>query len=193
MRAMSIPGTRWHEYDIRELTVAQVLSRQVRERPDKVYLRTTDGVAMTYAQVDRATNQIANWAHALGATRDTHVAVMMDNGADSLLAMIALAKAGIVAVPLNVNARGPQLAHYLNLSDARWIIADRRFAEQVGEVAALVPAVETIIMAQRDVGDDVTPTGFARVLALSDWQSASEAPIGDVTQHADLAFILFTS
>lgn len=186
----TIPGTRWHDYDIRDLTMAKVMAKQVHERPDKVYLRTTWGDMMTYREVDLATNRMVNWLHANGARQGVHVAVMMDNGTECLLALIALAKAGIVAVPININARGPQLAHYLNLSDAGWVIADDQFAERLAEVAADCPAVRTIVLG----GEIAEVQGFDHVLCLSGWRTALDTPVTDVgTVHSDMAFILFTS
>lgn len=185
----SIPGTRWLDYDIRDLTMSKVLAKQVRERPDKAYIRTTAGLAMTYRETDLATNRIVNWLHAHGADADTHVAVMMDNSSDSLLVMIALAKAGIVTVPINVNARGPQLAHYLNLSDVSWIIAESAFTSQIAEVASDVPKLDTVILAN---GQNQIP-GIRQQLDLADWSTAPDTPFDNASLHSDLAFILFTS
>lgn len=183
------PGTHWLDYHIRDLTMSRVLARQVRERPDKVYLRTTAGLAMTYRETDLATNRIVNWLRAHGASADTHVAVMMENSADGLLAMIALAKCGMVGVPINVSARGPQLTHYLNLSDASWIIADAPFADQIAEIAGDVPKLDTVVLS----GEGAPVPGVRQTLDLADWRNASDAPFENASLHSDLAFILFTS
>lgn len=185
----SIPGTHWLDYDIRDLTMSKVLAKQVRERPDKVYIRTTGGEAMTYAETDVATNRIVNWLRANGAAADTHVAVMMENSSAGLLTMIALAKAGLVGVPVNVNARGPQLTHYLNLSDASWIVADAPFAGQIADIAADVPKLDKVILS----GEGAPVPGVRRTLDLAEWRSGSPAPFANDSRHSDLAFILFTS
>src|ERR1700712_3705648 len=128
------PGM-WLDYPVRDWTVDAVLSRQARLRPDKVYIRATNGTSLTYAEVHRETSKIANWLMANGLTPGSHLAVFMENEVESLLSHIALTRVGMVSVPLNSSASGGMLAHYLNFSDCRAVIATPQFARRVIEIA----------------------------------------------------------
>src|SRR5260370_37138674 len=94
---MCITVREWADYSIRDLTVNSVLTRQARSRPNKVYIRTTDGQALTYLQVHLATNRTANWLSSIGIGKGAHVAVFMENELECLLSHIALAKLGAVS------------------------------------------------------------------------------------------------
>lgn len=182
--------SRWHRYGIRELTVAHVLKRQAAERGDKVYLRTTEGDALTFAEVYQATRRIGNWLtmHDLG--KGSHIAVMMKNGRDCALAHIAIAMIGAVSVPININALGGILAHYLNLSDSIAVVADENFATRIIAIEAELNRTPTLIV----VGDPSRlPATRMSVLRFSDSANAADDEIGADVRFSDLAFILFTS
>src|SRR5258707_6039923 len=113
----------WAGYSIRDLTVNTILTRQARSRPDKIYVRTTDGEVLTYSQVHLLTNRIGNWLMGIDLKQGSHVAVFMENELECLLSHLALAKLGAVSIPINSSATGAILAHYLNSSDSVAVIA----------------------------------------------------------------------
>jgi crotonobetaine/carnitine-CoA ligase len=185
-------ATRWHDYDVRDLTVDRVLERQAARRGENIYLRTAEnGRGMTYADVHRETNRMANWMTSLGIRQATHVAVMMDNVPQCLLVHIALAKLGAVSVPINVNARGAMLAHYLSSADAAAFVATPVYAERLLEINAQLALMRTLIV----VGDDDWSADGCgmRVARLKDCAAAPDSPPGVEVRFSDLAFIMFTS
>lgn len=183
------PGM-WLEYPIRELTVNTVLSHQARIRGDKVYVRTTEGISLTFRDVYKATNRIANWLMSKGIGHGSHVAVFMDNEVECLLSHIALTRLGAVSVPINSNASGGMLAYYLNFSDALAVISTPEFASRVFDIENELEKVRTVIV----VGERPLP-GTARLasIAFSESDTAVDADIPDLAKFSDLAFILFTS
>jgi len=187
---MSTDPSRWRQYTVRELTVAQVLARQARERGSKIYLRDTNGLAMTYAEVHEATNRIANWLANHGLGRGAHVAVMMDNERDCLLSHIALAKLGAVSIPINSSAQGGMLAHYINSSDAVAVIASQHYAERLIALETDIANLQALII----VGDWTgLPSTRFKMLSFIDSSAASEELLEADVKFSDLAFIMFTS
>ena len=88
-------------YETRDLTIGKVLARQVRQAGDKKFLTyLPDGRSFTFAELDRISNRLANGLAALGLGRGAHVAIMMENRPEFILACWALGKLGAVAVPV---------------------------------------------------------------------------------------------
>jgi crotonobetaine/carnitine-CoA ligase len=183
------PG-RWLDYSIRDLTVNSVLARQALFRGDKEYIRTAAGERLTYAETHRITNRIANWLIARGFKRGSHIAVFMENELECLLSHIAITKIGAVCVPVNANANGGMLAHYLNFSDSVAVIVTPEFARRVIMLEADLAKVDTLIV----VGDLESP-GCQRftVLPFPANEDASEEPVPEGVKFSDVAFIMFTS
>src|SRR6218665_2673424 len=99
--SMNDAATRWHSYSLTDLTMSKVMRRQAARWGAKDYIRSVDGRRISYAEAHERTNRIANWLQGLGLTRGAHVAVMMESVPECLLAHIALAKLGIVSIPIN--------------------------------------------------------------------------------------------
>jgi crotonobetaine/carnitine-CoA ligase len=186
---MTDPG-RWLQYSIRDLTVGRVLERQAAERGDKVYLRSVEGDALTYAEVYRATNRIARWLVAQGLGKGAHVAVMMDARRDCLLAHIALAKLGAVSIPINTSARGGMLAHFINFCDAVAVITEPEYVQHVVAIENDLPLLNTLIVAGEH---SPVRSKTWRFLRLADSANAPDAGIEVGVKFSDLAFIMFTS
>ena len=187
---MQSDASKWLDYALRDLTVDKVLRRQVRERGDKVFLRTVEGLTLTYAQTHRATNRIVHWFGGLGINRGTHVAVMMENELECLLSHITLARIGAVSVPINTNARGGMLAHYINFSDATVLIATPEFAERVLEIADELEKLESIILVGQQ---ELVAQDRFKIRHFSESEQASDADRISEAAFSDTAFIMFTS
>ncbi len=185
-------GTRWHNYDVREMTVSEILARQAAANPDKFYIRCVGGRKnRTYAQVHRETSQIGNWLMSEGLGKGAHVAVMMDNVAECVLSHVALGKIGAVSVPINVNSQGGILAHYLNAADVVAIITTPEYAERVIAISGQLKCTHTIVVA--DGQGRSIDSGKLRTIRLEDSAAASDTPPANGVRFFDLAFIMFTS
>lgn len=74
-----------------------MLARRARETPDKPFVTDLlDDRVITYGGIDDATRRIARGLGAAGVPRGAHVAVMMENCPEQLLALWGIARAGRV-------------------------------------------------------------------------------------------------
>ena len=80
--------------------VIEVISRSITRRADHVAVQGPD-VSLTYAELGRLTNQLANRLSKMGIGRESRVGISMARGAGELVAMLATAKAGAAYVPLD--------------------------------------------------------------------------------------------
>lgn len=81
---------------------------------------------VSFAEFDDLTNRLANALLGRGLAPGERVAVLLPNGIDGVVVYYALAKAGLVRVPLNTRETDPELAYKIDDSQARVLIHDGR-------------------------------------------------------------------
>ncbi|MCV7398874.1 acyl--CoA ligase [Mycobacterium fragae] len=119
-------------------TVGEILRGQVRSRGDHQFL-VCDAERVSYAEADRRSAQLARGLMALGAGKGSHVGLMYPNGVAFVLAMLAAARIGAVAVPFSTFATAPELRDQLVDSDVQILLAaasyrSHDYARRVSEV-----------------------------------------------------------
>jgi fatty-acyl-CoA synthase len=119
----------------RPRTLAGALDAVAAERPDRPYVLTDERV-WTYAELAEWARRIARALVARGVRPGDHVAVLFPNDPRLVAVLYAVARAGAVAVPLNVRLRPRELAAVLRQSDSVGLIGVDRFRD-VDVVAAL--------------------------------------------------------
>ena len=119
-------------------TIRAAMDRRARETPDDVYC-TFEGTRITFGDLDARVNRIANALLARGLRKGDRVALMLPSHPDHIVAIFALAKAGLIRVPVNVNLKGPALAFVFEQFAPRALIADRDHASLLQDVLARHP------------------------------------------------------
>ncbi|MCL3818614.1 class I adenylate-forming enzyme family protein [Aeromicrobium wangtongii] len=83
-----------------------------------------DGRTLTFAEFDAATDRIGSSLLANGLDPGDRVGVMMPNGIEGLVVYYALAKAGLVRVPLNEKDTAETMTFKLEDADCRGLVHD---------------------------------------------------------------------
>lgn len=113
-----------------------LVRRAARAWPDKVaWIFDETGTRLTFADIDRESDRLAQALGDLGVQRGDRVAVMMRNEPAFPLLWLALAKLAAVLVPVNVNYRELDGSHVLRQSGARFAVAAEEFVELLEEIA----------------------------------------------------------
>jgi crotonobetaine/carnitine-CoA ligase len=143
-------------------TADRVLPRLLRgragERPDAPFLRVEDGPAETFGQVLAAAERIAGQLAGLGVAPGDLVPLLAGTSVPSVHAWLGVNLAGAADVPLNTAYRGASLAHGVGLCRARLMIADPSFLPRVAEVAADLPALQTVVLLGGGAAPDLPGT-----------------------------------
>ncbi|MGD0766368.1 MAG: long-chain-fatty-acid--CoA ligase [Dehalococcoidia bacterium] len=100
---------------------------------------------ITYADMARRVNRLANALQSRGISRGTKVAVMALNSAQYVETYYACAKIGAVFVPLNYRAKREELVHVLNNSEASVLFAGSRYLEMVASLRPELTAVRDLV------------------------------------------------
>lgn len=102
--------------------------------PDRVALKMIGGPSRTYAQLDDRSNRLANALLASGLTSGDRVAAWLDNCPEYIELYVAVAKAGLVMVPINSLFKIGEATYQLEDSGATAIVYSERFAADVAEI-----------------------------------------------------------
>ena len=104
-------------------TLVDLLATAVARDPQRLFAHF-EGRPITIGEIDRRSAALAARLRADGLVPGDRVAVMMLNGVAAIHVIFALARAGLVWVPINPRLRGDGLSHILTHSDPALIIAD---------------------------------------------------------------------
>ncbi|QWW18975.1 AMP-binding protein [Schaalia sp. 19OD2882] len=184
-------------------TVPQLWARQVEARGDHEFLVFEDAYShevsrFTYRQFDVLVNQCANALAACGVVEGTRVALHLDNRVEFVECLLALAKMGAVAVPVDATSVPVELARILDLSASDTLITCQDTFERVR--ACLPPDLRRVLVTGRRRSGQGVPGlgdegGTTPVLPL--WEiAARQSEVFDdpaPLDPQDLCAILFTS
>ena len=133
------------EQSLDNLVLGNALAERARTHGAEPFLKFRDG-ELTYREVDRAANRVAQGLAAHGVDRGDHVAVMLPNSAELVHVVFALARLGAVAVPVNTAYRGHLLQHILDSSDATVVVVDGRYARELAQVTDGLPDLRLAVV-----------------------------------------------
>jgi len=120
----------------RSHTLGDLLRRTARRYPDKPALVAGD-VRWTYAEFDTVVNRTANAVAARGLVRGDRVAVLSHNGWELCVLAFALARLGVVMVPVNFMLNAREVAFILEHAGAVGMISEDGLHPIAEEAVAL--------------------------------------------------------
>jgi amino acid adenylation domain-containing protein len=155
----------------RHRSLGSLFEEQVAAHPDAPALVYGEN-ALTYAELNRRANQVANRLRSMGIGRECRVGILLERCPDMIVAVLGAVKSGAAYVPLDADYPGDRLAFMISDTGLAALISDEKGLEKLTEIAA-----PTLCM-DRD-----------REL-LEGCSAENPAP---VTDGDDLAYIMFTS
>jgi fatty-acyl-CoA synthase len=152
------------------LLVGEILTNAARVTPDGV-AATLGDAALTFAELEAASNEVANGLAGAGAGYGDRVLWWGDTSLDALPVFGALAKLGVVFAPLNARASVEEVRPVAEYARPRLLLAGASHRDAAAELAAAT-AIPHL---------DPVPAGSSRPPA--------PAPLGETDPHV----IFFTS
>jgi amino acid adenylation domain-containing protein len=151
--------------------VAELVAQQAVGNPGGIAVSTGHEV-LTYAELDRRANRMANYLRSLGVGRETAVGLYLERSPAMVVAALAILKAGGAFIPLDPAQPLERLAFMLRDSEARAVVSTTSLAERLSAGSWQVVAID------RDA---------EKIAAQSDSQPAV------TVKPEDLAYIIYTS
>ena len=168
------------------LTLAESVATHARTQPTKIGARDSTR-ALSYADWDARASRLANALLGLGLQQGDRVALLAYNCVQWLEIYTALARAGLVAVPINFRLKGPEVAYIVQHSEAQAFICQDDLRALVDGIRGELPIATTRYL---HFGAD-TPAGWQGYEALIA-SASDEAPAVDV-KPKDLFALMYTS
>jgi len=174
-------------YAGRPKNLAQLLSNTVKNCGDLEGVIITDPAArLTFRQFASTADNVASALyHDYGVRKGDRVALMLRNGLEFAASFFALARLGVITVPLNTALKGEELAFQVADSGAVALIVEPKFHQLMAGVSSAVKGVKHIFI----TGDE-TPAG---TVAFSELLKERQAPPEVRVDEMDSAVIMYTS
>lgn len=99
-----------------------------RATPDRLAVVAPGGERVSYGELHRRANQLVHALRARGLGRGDGIAILLPNGVEFLVAVLAANQAGMFYTPLNHNLVGAEISYILENSEAKAFIAHEKFA-----------------------------------------------------------------
>ncbi len=184
-----INGTSF-EHD-RQACIQTMVSAAAAATPDAIAVQAADAI-LTYAQLERRSNQMAHLLRERGVTDGALVAVCLDRSADLPVALLAVLKAGAAYVPVDPAHPADRIVYTLTDAGVSCVITEERFAPLVADAKApllLIDGDDGAIMAQptRPPDTRVLATDLAYVIYTS---GSTGRPKGVEVEHRNVVNFL---
>ena len=174
------------------VSVGDIIERMTWNAPDKVALIATDDATVnpafarvTYAQANALVNQVANGLLERNLPPATRIAMLCENSNEAWLTKIVIAKAGMVAAPINVMMAPDVIGESLARVDAQLSVVDQGIWERLRKAPG-TDALEPIL----SIGAE--PEGA--LPSFEQFIECASAVEPDVVIHGDDIWeLLFTS
>lgn len=169
----------WNDTDSnypRDMLVHELFEQQARQRPGAVAL-VFEGASLSYGELDLRANRLAQVLLDFDLQPDDRVAVCLERGIDSVVALLAILKAGACYVPLDLASPTDRLGYML--TDAAPVVVLTREAHRT-----TLPHIECPLL----VIDE--PALEAR-LAAAPIEAPAPRRAGLTPRH--LAYVIYTS
>ncbi|MCB8937627.1 MAG: AMP-binding protein [Ardenticatenaceae bacterium] len=169
------------------MNIGTLLPRHAIYRPDKTAVIFKEQ-QFTYFQFNQRVNRIANALVTLGLQKGDKLATILPNCLEQLELFWAVAKLGVVVVPLSPMLRGTGLSRLLNDSDSVCVVTNADFAPELDKIRGDL----NNITSDRFILIDGKLDGYANYGELTAVSSPTEPPTTPVHEE-DAYNIIYSS
>ena len=193
----------------RILTLSDAVATHARLSPGKLGARDSSR-SLTYSQWDERASRLADGLLSLGLQAGDRVGLLAYNCIEWMEIYVGLARAGLVAVPINFRLTGPEVAYILGNAEAAAVIAGSEFCGVVDGIRAelAMPKHRHIclgeaandewtpyeqVMAQGNPSGRFDPVAPDSMCALMYTSGTTGRPKGAIRSHAGSSLIAFAT
>jgi long-chain acyl-CoA synthetase len=140
---------------------------------------------LTYAQLDEASNRMANALIGAGVGKGDRVAMLLANSPEFVATYFGVVKTGAVAVPLDTKYKLAELAALFDDSQPKVLVAESQFLKPIATLLAEFKSITQVMEVDSGGGQFVS---YEQVMA-----TASAEPVAVEIEPDDIAHIAYTS
>src|ERR1022692_229766 len=133
------------------MTLGDLLHSRALESPAKTVLFCEDRT-MSLEELDKSTSRLARWFLDEGLQPGDRVAIHWSNRIETVQLFFGLWKAGLIAVPVNMRLKAPEVSYILEHSESRMCFSEPALAALAGTAACIFPELLNL-----EAGDGTLP------------------------------------
>ncbi|MFI5562666.1 amino acid adenylation domain-containing protein [Amycolatopsis japonica] len=161
-------------------TVPELFRRRAAESPDAVAVVDGDRT-LSYAELDRESDGLAGYLASRGVRRGDRVGVVLERGADLLVALLAVWKAGAAQVPVNVDYPAERIERMLADSGAALAIC------VAASLGAVPQGIEPVVMGVMEYAAPPALVGAHDTAYVMYTSGSTGVPKGVAVPHGSVA------
>ena len=166
-----------------EFTLGYLLKRSALKFPNKTAI-VFEGKRITYDDLNRRVNRLANAFSRLGIKKGDKIASMMFNSSQLIEIYFAAAKIGAASVPINYRLVGEEVNYIIDHSNSSTLVYDQDLRD------VIEPLLESKRLNLISVGEKTSPDSLDyEQLVRGSTDSEMDSPV----EEKDLRFIMYTS
>jgi amino acid adenylation domain-containing protein len=167
--------------------IHHLFETQVAQHPQAIALVYEDQ-QLTYAELNRQSNQLAHYLQQMGVGAEGLVGIYLGRSPQSIIALLAILKAGAAYLPLDPALPAAAIAARLQTAQLNWVITEQAFVDDLPlpDVRAICLDTEGGAIALADAGNPAataTPASLMYVLFTS---GTTGEPKGVAVEHCQL-------
>lgn len=132
-----------------ERTLGKIVEIQALNNKEKPCFYFEDQI-ISYQDLNKLANRAANWFLNMGIKKGDKVCILFQNCPEFFYICFGLAKIGAVIVPLNIAHKGSILQYMINNSDAKAMIVDKQFLDNIKFIEGNLGNLTTLIVFPND-------------------------------------------
>ncbi|WP_029521542.1 fatty acid--CoA ligase [Persephonella sp. IF05-L8] len=147
-----------------------------------------DNLKITHSQLKHYVDSFARYLElSAGIQKGDHVAILMQNSKEFIIALLAITKLGAVAIPVNTFLKKNEIEYILDHSDSKLLITQEKFQKELTDIFQNTK-VQKIIWAGEYKNFDQKNLPFDEGLSMEDYEHIQ--PQGNLD---DVAIMVYTS
>jgi len=167
------------------MNLKQMLAKSVKRYAGKTAIAMGDQ-RLSYAQLDEASNKVANTLLGMGVSKGDQVAMLLSNSPEFVTIYFGVVKIGGIAVPLDVRYRLDELAFLFDNSQPKVLVSESSPLETIVPALSRFSYIEHVI--------DLNDKYEGQFHSYQELMAASSAPIAKVkVKPEDIAHVAYTS
>lgn len=155
-------------------TAQALLASTLKKNRDRVFVKM-EGQSMTYADLDRRSNRVANAMAGMGYGPNDRVVIIMPNCLEYTVINMGLVKTGVTLLALNIMLSEREIAFILKDSGVKAAFVDQMFFDLVTRLKEGLPDLKHVIA----IGGQC-PEDFIPYEELTGGRSESDLPLNAV-------------
>lgn len=178
----------------RRCSVGDIPSRGAQTFGPRTALIDDDG-SWSYAELESISNRLARGMLALGIEEAEPVAIFSTNSREFVATYFAAAKAGMVALPVNLLAGAENILHALTDSGTRVLVVHASLLPLITQGLAFAPAIAHVVVTHVPEGQTLDPIDGspAELLRFEDVLSSDDGGLDTIITDRQIVQCLYSS